>query len=92
MQFQFNVYLCLGVIIFYELWLRTVQTGSTQLVFNPSGQYDPLGISTVLSPPATTYTITNLSPFTEYAVQVISINQAGKVASNWVTIRTGEAG
>ena len=81
-----------GVIIFYELWLRMVRgSGAAKLVFNPSGQYDPLGMSAVLPPPATTFTVNNLSPFTEYDLQVVAQNQAGKVSSNWTRSHTAEA-
>jgi usherin len=82
-----------GVIIFYELWLREVgSSDAPKVVFNPSGQYDPLGFLKTLPPPATTYTVTNLSPFTEYDLRVVSQNQAGKVASDWTRSRTAEAG
>lgn len=82
-----------GIIIFYELWIRNVRDAtSPRLIFNPSGQYDPLGFPTALPPPATSYTVNNLSPFTEYNLQIISVNQAGKVASNWTRSRTSQAG
>ena len=82
----------LGVIIFYELWLKTAGDGSVaRLVFNPSGQYDPLGRPTILPPPQTTYTVYALQPFTRYQLQVVAENALGKTASDFATGRTDEA-
>jgi len=49
-------------------------------------------LDNALSPPATNYTVTGLLPFTQYEFQVLSQNDISKAASNWVTVRTLEAG
>ena len=83
----------LGVIIFYELWLKPAADQSlARLVFETAGQYDPLGQPTVLPPPQTTYTVYGLQPFTEYQLQVVAENTLGKTASDFATGRTGESG
>jgi len=83
----------LGVIIFYELWLKAADAASrARLVFNPSGQFDPLGRPTVLPPPETNYTVHGLQPFTRYQLQVVAENALGKTASDFATGRTAEAG
>ena len=81
-----------GVIIFYELWLKRETESRPRLVFNPSGQFDPLGLSTILPPPQTSYTVSGLEPFTQYQLQVVSENALGKTASVFATGRTAEAG
>jgi len=63
-----------------------------RLVFNPSGQFDPLARPTVLPAPPTNYRVTGLQPFTEYQLQVVSENALGKTASDFETGRTAEAG
>ena len=83
----------LGVIIFYELWLKPADARSLpRLVFNPSGQYDPLGQPTVLPPPETSHTVYGLQAFSEYELQVVAENTLGKTASDCTTGLTGEAG
>lgn len=89
-----------GVIIFYELWFRGPQgadglyTPPASRIFHPSGRYDPLALSggNPLEPPATSYSVTNLLPFTVYEFQVYSENDVSKAASPWVAGRTKEAG
>jgi len=78
--------------MFYELWLRRDSSSRPRLVFNPSGQFDPLGLLTVLPPPPTNYTVYGLRPFTEYQLQVVAENAMGKSASVFATGRTAEAG
>jgi len=84
--------LVVGVIIFYELWLKSEAESKSRLVFNPSGQFDPLGLSTVLPPPPTTYTVYGLQPFTQYHLQVVAENALGKTSSDFAPSRTAEAG
>jgi len=60
-----------------------------------AGQYNSRThavLDNALSPPATNYTVTGLLPFTQYEFQVLSQNDISKAASNWVTVRTLEAG
>lgn len=93
-------FLVSGIIIFYELWMRGLEdsTGTRQPVesriFHPSGQYNPRQSSgdNALPPPTTNYTVADLSPFTVYEFQVLAENDAGKVASAWVSAKTLEAG
>ena len=80
------------MIIFYELWLKSTDKSLPRLVFNPSGQFDPLGQPTVLGPPQTNYTVYALQPFTGYQLQVVAENRLGKTASEFATGRTAEAG
>jgi len=81
-----------GVIIFYELWLTSDISPRPRLIFNPSGQFDPLGLPTVLPPPHTSYMVSALEPFTQYQLQVVAENALGKTASAFATGRTAEAG
>lgn len=81
-----------GIVIFYELWLMSEDASKPRLVFNPSGQFDPLGLPTVLPPPDTSYRVSGLQPFTEYQLQVVAENALGKTASDFATGRTAEAG
>jgi len=61
-------------------------------VFNPSGQFDPLGLPTVLPAPQTSYTVSGLEPFTLYQLQVVAENALGKTPSGYAEGRTAEAG
>ena len=79
-----------GVIIFYELWL--LETDKAKMVFRPSGQFDPLGLETMLPAPQTSYTLLGLEPFTQYQLQVVAENALGKTASEFATGRTAEDG
>lgn len=81
-----------GIIIFYELWLKSEDASRPRLVFNPSGQFDPLGLPTILPAPETSYRVSGLQPFTEYQLQVVAENLLGKTASDFATGRTAEAG
>ena len=89
----------LGIIIFYELWMRGILGSGTSAtdrdpaekrIFHPSGQYNPLPNAppTSLPAPATNVTVDRLEPYTQYEFQVISQNILGKAASSWVTGRT----
>lgn len=72
--------LFLGVIIFYELWIRgTLKPDLTRdppekRIFHPSGQFNPRPTlkpqENALEPPATSYVASGLNAFTFYEFQV----------------------
>ncbi|ESN90081.1 hypothetical protein HELRODRAFT_91040 [Helobdella robusta] len=87
-----------GIIIFYELWLRSPTTTNNnnnattttysepRMIFNPSGQYDPLIVpsgTSSLPPPRTNFTAVNLAPFSNYEFKVVSENSFGRCESVW---------
>ncbi len=88
----------LGIIIFYELWIRGIEEDDgtrdppEYRIFHPAGSYSPRPTQspqeTPFPPPATNYTVTGLDPYTEYEFQVISQNELGKAASPWAVGRT----
>ena len=84
-----------GVIISYELWMWSATYSRSTRECYQHGQYDPLdplGLRTVLPPPATSCTVDGLEPFTDYQLHVVSENALGRTASDVATGRTAEAG
>ena len=95
-----KLFITLGIITFYELWMRGVlmpdgtRDPSDIRIFHPSGSFSPRPTvapqENPLDPPATNYTVTGLEQYTEYEFQVLSENAMGKAASEWIIGRTME--
>nr|XP_006813188.1 PREDICTED: usherin [Saccoglossus kowalevskii] len=90
-----------GVITHYELFMRGAlgpdgtRDPEESRIFFPAGWYNPRPTLSPLDdpvdPPATQYTVEDLSPYTQYEFKVASRNSVGSTESAWSIATTLEA-
>ncbi|XP_053568734.1 usherin [Bombina bombina] len=91
-----------GIIIRYELYMRSITQSddnpiqSEKRVFQASGWLNPQPVvesqnENALMPPPTNTVVTNLEPNTKYEFCVVSVNMAGSISSEWITMKTEES-